>query len=240
MTLASILLMGVLLGMKHALEADHIAAVASLATRHTSVRHVVWQGVAWGMGHTVMLMTVAGGVLLLGSAIPAHFAQGLEIAVGIMLMGLGAEVLWQLRRERIHFHAHRHHDRVHMHAHSHKGEGEHKYLLHQHDHVRRLPMRPLAVGMMHGLAGSAVLVILTLEMIQSPVWGMAYVALFGAGSIAGMGLLSVVIAIPLRFSAAYLTRVHRFLNVAVGVATVFIGAHLIYHIAVVERLLWKF
>lgn len=237
MTLISILLLGLLLGMKHALEADHIAAVASLATRHTKVADVVRQGVVWGMGHTITLMIVCGGVLLIGAALPARFAQGLEIAVGVMLVGLGSEVLWRLTRERIHFHAHEHRGHLHLHAHSHKSEGEHKYSLHQHEHPKRLPMRPLAVGMMHGLAGSAALVILSLEMIQSPVWGMAYVALFGAGSIVGMGVLSVVIAIPLRFSAAYLSRTHRVLNAGVGVATVVIGAHLIYHIAVTERLL---
>ncbi|MBI3343902.1 MAG: urease accessory protein [Gammaproteobacteria bacterium] len=237
MTLASILLIGVLLGMKHALEADHIAAVASLATRHTRVADVVRQGVVWGMGHTITLMTVCGGVLLIGAAIPVHFAQGLEIAVGIMLIGLGSEVLWRLRRARIHFHAHRHFGRVHLHAHSHKGESEHKYSLHQHEHAKRLPMRPLAVGMMHGLAGSAVLVLLSLEAIHSPAWGVVYIALFGVGSIVGMAVLSVVIGISLRLSAAYLSRAHSLLNAGVGVATVLIGAHLIYHIAVIERLL---
>ncbi|MEW6353782.1 MAG: urease accessory protein [Pseudomonadota bacterium] len=235
MTLLSILLLGLLLGMKHALEADHIAAVASLATRHTQVADVVRQGVVWGMGHTLTLMIVCGGVLLIGAALPARFAQGLEIGVGVMLVGLGGEVLWRLTRERIHFHAHRHDGHLHMHAHSHKNEGKHKYSLHRHEHL--IPFRPLAVGMMHGLAGSAALVILSLEMIQSPVWGMAYVALFGVGSIAGMGALSVIIAIPLRYSATYLTHAHRFLNVGVGMATVLIGAHLIYRIAVTGHIL---
>jgi high-affinity nickel permease len=237
MTLASILLIGVLLGMKHALEADHIAAVASLATRHKRVADVVRQGVAWGVGHTLTLMTVCGGALLVGAALPAHFAQGLEIAVGVMLVGLGGEVLWRLQRERIHIHVHQHHGHIHLHVHSHKGEGEHKYSLHRHDHTKRLTLRPLAVGMMHGLAGSAALVLLGLEVIQSPVWGMAYITLFGAGSILGMALLSIMIGIPLRLSAAYLSRTHRLLNAGVGVATVLIGTHLIYHIVVIEGLL---
>ena len=258
MTLLSILLLGVLLGMKHAFETDHIAAVASLASRHTKMADVLRQGVAWGMGHSITLMIVCGGVLVFGATIPAHFAQGLEVVVGIMLIALGGELLWRLRREGIHIHIHHHHGHAHLHAHSHKGEGEHKYSLHRHQHtypppgrgrarkgVEMLPFhystpilpfplkggrnnsntwrRPLAVGMMHGLAGSAALVVLSMGVIQSPLWAMLYIVLFGIGSIIGMALLCSVIAIPLRLSAAYMNRMHRFLNTSVGVTTMLIG-----------------
>lgn len=232
MTLPSILMMGVLLGMKHALEADHVAAVASLATRQRSLAQVLRQGVAWGTGHTLTLLAVGGFVILAGQAVPERFAQWLEIAVGCMLIGLGVDVLWRLRRERIHFHLHRHYGGAHFHAHSHRGEqGPHRYSQHQHEHPKQLPMRPLAVGMMHGLAGSAALVLLSLEAIQSPLWGLAYMALFGLGSIVGMAALSIVIGIPLRASAAYLGRVHTYLNAGVGLVTLFLGVHIVVRLS---------
>src|SRR6478735_3747000 len=103
-----ILGLGFLLGMQHALEADHIAAVSSIAARRSDVADIVKHGLTWGLGHTLTLFVFAGCAILLGQAIPEHLARPLEIAVGLMLIGLGAHVLWRLRRDRVHFHAHRH------------------------------------------------------------------------------------------------------------------------------------
>ena len=165
-TALSILVVGLLLGMKHATEADHLAAVATLATRQGSLGQTLRQGVAWGVGHTLTLMLFGGVVLLLGQAISPDLEQALETAVGVMLVLLGADVLRRLIRDRIHFHVHRHRgDTVHVHAHSHRGEGRHEDSAHRHAHPKRWPIRALAVGMMHGLAGSAALVVLTLETI---------------------------------------------------------------------------
>src|SRR2546421_10548122 len=118
-----ILGLGFLLGMQHALEADHIAAVSSIAARRTQVGDIVKHGLTWGLGHTLTLFAVAGAAILLGRAIPEHFARPLETAVGIMLLGLGAHVLWRLWRDRVHFHKHRHDDGTGpIHAHSHARE----------------------------------------------------------------------------------------------------------------------
>src|SRR6058998_1219661 len=117
-----ILGLGFLLGMQHALEADHIAAVSSIAARRTHIGDIVKHGLTWGLGHTLTLFAVAGAAILVGHALSDRFAQPLEIAVGIMLIGLGAHLLWRLWRDRVHFHSHGHDGgTVHFHAHSHAG-----------------------------------------------------------------------------------------------------------------------
>ena len=119
----AILSLGFLLGMQHALEADHIAAVSSIAARRSDVGDIVKHGLTWGLGHTLTLFAFAGAAILLGHAIPEKLAAPLETAVGVMLVGLGAHLLWRLWRDRVHVHAHRHDDgTVHLHAHSHAGE----------------------------------------------------------------------------------------------------------------------
>jgi high-affinity nickel permease len=102
-----ILGLGFLLGMQHALEADHIAAVSSIAARRSHVADIVNHGLTWGLGHTLTLFTFAGAAILLGRAIPETIARPIETAVGVMLIGLGAHVLW---RDRVHFHQHGHDD----------------------------------------------------------------------------------------------------------------------------------
>jgi cytochrome c biogenesis protein CcdA len=218
-----ILGLGFLLGMQHALEADHIAAVSSLAARRTHIGDVVKHGLTWGLGHTLSLFVFAGLAILLGHAIPEHFARPLETAVGVMLVGLGAHVLWRLWRDRVHFHRHGHGDgTVHFHAHSHAGETvAHARAAHAHAHGFR--WRALLVGLMHGMAGSAALLVLAASRASSPAAGLGYVALFGIGSMVGMGALSTVIAVPLAVSARWLTLANRGLQGAVGVITVAIG-----------------
>jgi len=111
-----ILGLGFLLGMQHALEADHIAAVSSIATRRSHVTDIVKHGLTWGLGHTLTLFAFAGAAILLGRAIPETIARPMETAVGAMLIGLGAHVLWRLWRNRVHFHKHDHGDgTVHFH-----------------------------------------------------------------------------------------------------------------------------
>src|SRR5579864_4627569 len=104
----TLLLLGLLLGMRHALEADHVAAVASLATQSKGMRRTVLQGAVWGLGHTLTLLAVGGACLLLRAAISARLAAALEGAVGVMLVLLGADVLLRMRRRHIHLHVHRH------------------------------------------------------------------------------------------------------------------------------------
>ena len=223
-----ILGLGFLLGMQHALEADHIAAVSSLAARRTNVADIVKHGLTWGLGHTLTLFVFAGVAILLGHAIPEHVARPLEAAVGVMLIGLGTHVLWRLWRDRVHFHRHSHRDgTTHFHAHSHAHETvRHDRSPHAHEHGFR--WRSLLVGLMHGMAGSAALLVLAVSQAANPVYGLLYVLVFGLGSMFGMGALSSVIAVPLAVSARWLTWVNRGLQGAVGIVTIGIGAVTIY------------
>ena len=227
-----ILGLGFLLGMQHALEADHIAAVSSIAARRSHVGDIVKHGLTWGLGHTLTLFVFTGAAILLGRAIPENLARPLETAVGIMLVGLGAHVLWRLWRDRVHFHRHGHGDgTVHIHAHSHAGEtAAHARAPHAHAHGFR--WRTLLVGLMHGMAGSAALLVLAVSQASSPAVGLGYVALFGIGSMIGMGALSTMIAVPLAVSARWLTWANRGLQGAVGIVTIAIGVH-----TIVENLL---
>ncbi|MGB5259706.1 MAG: urease accessory protein [Gammaproteobacteria bacterium] len=235
----SLLLLGFMLGMRHAFEADHVAAVASLASRSSSVRDGLRQGAVWGVGHTLTLFVFGSMVLLMDSMIPERLAQGLEFAVGVMLVLLGIDVLWRVIHERVHFHVHRHDNGTrHFHAHSHSNEQGHP-AIHRHQHPAKdaFPLRALFVGLMHGMAGSAALILLTLQAVDSPWTGMVYIALFGVGSMAGMAVLSFVIAIPLRYSAAGLTGLHNGLRLVIGMATLIVGSQMVYQVVFVGNLL---
>ena len=231
--LLSVLGFGLLLGMHHALEADHVAAVSSIVSRKQGLRSISWHGAAWGIGHTLTLLLVAGTCIVLKTSLGEGLAERLECIVGFMLVGLGAHVLWRLWRDRVHFGTHAHSDgKQHMHAHSHRHDpGPHHRSAHQHEHPERLPWRTLLVGTMHGMAGSAALVVLTASTIESPAWGLAYVLLFGLGSVAGMALLSAAIAVPLSWTARSLTTANRMLQLIIGVFTVGIGVRIIYETA---------
>lgn len=222
--MSSILLFGFLLGLRHALEADHLAAVASMARGKQSVAHTVLRGAVWGFGHTLTLLLVGGLCLLLGAGVPARLERAFEAAVGVMLVLLGGEVLWRLRRQRVHIHVHRHADGVeHLHAHSHAVDEVHDPAAHHHPHPQRFPRRALAIGLVHGLAGSAALLLLTVETAGTPWMAIFYIALFGLGSVAGMAALSAIMAVPLRFSNRLVTGLANGLEGAIGVATVAIG-----------------
>jgi len=220
--------LGFILGLRHALEADHAAAVASLATQNRSLLQTMKQGIVWGFGHTVTLFLFGSVVLIIGVVIPESFADALECAVGFMLIGLGLDVFRRMRNERIHFHLHQHpHTAPHFHAHSHPPGIPHTEAIHQHPHPQGFPYRAFIVGLMHGMAGSAALILLTLNTVMSPSLALGYILVFGLGSILGMGLLSVVIAIPLWYSSRSLTWVHHGLQGVVGAGTMVLGGYVI-------------
>ena len=233
----TILFVGFLIGIQHAMEADHVAAVASLATGNRSIAHTARQGAAWGLGHSLTLLVFGGLVLLLDAVVPDRVAQALELAVAVMLILLGADVLRRVLRERLHFHSHRHGDTVHMHAHRHAQCSRHDSDPHRHQHARGLPLRALLVGMMHGMAGSAALIVLALKTVATPLQGFLYILLFGAGSILGMAALAVVISLPLRYSARSLTWAHNGLQLLVGVFTIGLGSLMAYRLGVQGGLL---
>jgi hypothetical protein len=225
--MSSILLLGFLIGVQHALEADHVAAVATLASQSPSARRTLGLGAAWGLGHSVPLFLLGAVVLLTDLALPAALGRWLDIGVGLMLVVLGADLLVRLARRRIHVHPHRHGDGLmHVHAHSHVGETAHSSLHHEHRHGRALTLKAVLVGMVHGLAGSGSLILLTLETLHSVAWGLVYIAVFALGPLAGMALLTAVISLPLRFAAQRLTLVHAGLQGVIGLATMTIGVTL--------------
>lgn len=223
----SLLFLGFIIGMRHALEADHLAAVMTLANGSQTPRVAMRQGIAWGVGHTITLFLFGAIVLLMDSVIPGRFAQTLEMLVGVMLLLLGADVIRRVWRDRVHYHVHQHgDDQAHFHAHSHRNEGEHAQS--RHDHAHGFPMRALLIGLVHGMAGSAALILLTLETVESIALGIAYIALFGIGSVIGMAVLSVIISVPLRLSSIRLTWLHNGLQYAIGCCTFGIGGSIVW------------
>lgn len=228
---ASLLLFGFLLGVKHALEADHVAAVASLATRAASFHEHVRLAGLWGIGHALTLTAVGSVVVLFGLSLPPSLSLALEGTVGVVLVALGVDVLRRLRRKRVHIHVHRHDDGgpAHVHAHAHAGELTHD-TRHRHQHVHGVGWRALLVGTMHGLAGSAALVLLAVGETRSVGHALVYLVIFGLGSIVGMLSLSLAISIPLRFSARGFGRLHSGLEGALGTATIVLGCWITLHV----------
>jgi high-affinity nickel permease len=221
----SLFAFGFLLGLRHALEADHVAAVAALATRSHSGWHRLMLAGAWGIGHSGALLAI-GAVLVLGNfAMPAALTRFGEGAAGALIVLLGADVLRRLWQTRVHVHAHAHTDgTVHAHAHAHAG-ASHGADSHEHPHEWRLLSRAWLVGSLHGLGGSAAVVLLSLQSAGSPAQALGYVAIFGVGTILGMAALTLAIALPLRISA--LRGGTRSLELAVGVASVAIGVRMV-------------
>ena len=212
-----ILGLGFLLGMQHALEADHIAAVSSIAARRSHVGDIVRHGLTWGLGHTLTLFAFAGAAILLGHAIPESMSRGRSRppsascwsasapmccggcgATACIFTGTAMATARCISTPTA------------MPAKPRRMPAP----PHAHDHGFR--WRTLLVGLMHGMAGSAALLVLAVSQASSPAVGLGYVALFGVGSMIGMGALSTVIAVPLAVSARWLTWANRGLQGAVG------------------------
>lgn len=220
--------LGFLIGMAHAFEADHLAAMGGIAAKDKSRgwKGLTLRGCAWGMGHTITLFLVAGAVLILGAQLSVAREAQLEFAVGVMLVGLGLHVLWRLWRDRVHFHVHSHKGQSapHFHAHSHKSaQVRHDQDPHAHVHSKKGLVAPLAVGLVHGMAGSAGLLALAAAGTQTPTVALGYVLVFGIGSILGMGVLSFAVYWPLRFAERSATLLHHGLITAAGLVAITIG-----------------
>ncbi len=224
----SLLILGFLIGMRHAMDADHLAAVAAISTQQNSIHSTIKHGLVWGLGHTTTLFLFGSMVIWMDTVIPEQLANYLEIAVGFMLIALGLDVLRRVIRDRVHFHQHQHNKPdAHFHAHSHNGESNHQQSTHQHSHNQKFPFRTLFIGFMHGMAGSAALILITMETIDSLWAGMLYMLLFGFGSMLGMAIISAIIAIPLRASANGLTWMHNGLQTGIGLLTLGLGVTVI-------------
>jgi ABC-type nickel/cobalt efflux system permease component RcnA len=191
----TILGLGLVLGLRHALDTDHLAAVSTILTQRPSLRASGIIGLSWGLGHTVVLLLVGTVVLMLRVPIPEPFALAAEFGVGIMLVFLGGILAVRLVRERWHMHTHDHDGAQHVHLHSHALVEDHG-----HGHWWRDSVRPFCIGMAHGLAGSAALLLIVLSSAQSVSEGLAYIVVFGLGSILGMVLVGIAVSLPVLWS----------------------------------------
>ena len=224
----TLLIFGCFVGMQHALEADHLAAVAAISTEKTSRHALVLRGSAWGLGHTITLSAICGVLLFLGQSISPHTEAMMEFAVGTMIVVLGANVLYKLWRRRAHFHFHKHEQGLHhLHIHAHVDDTvSHADMSHDHEHHDLGLGRSLVVGMMHGAAGSAALLVLAATA-DSFTQAAAYVLSFGIGSIIGMAALSFVASYPLRMMDLYAGWMSRLAFACIGCAAIVIGVSLI-------------
>jgi hypothetical protein len=234
MTLVNTLLLGFVIGLKHALEVDHVAAVASLASKTTSVREGLTLGASWGLGHTITLFIFSSIVLILDTVVSVQLALALEFFVGCMLVFMGGAIIKNIVKKRIHLHMHNHSDgTTHLHFHFHVQDN----VEHQHIHTQQFSIRALLVGMMHGMAGSAALIVLTLDSVSSIETRLVYIFLFGVGSVVGMALLSILMIIPLRHSEYAANRTYQSLQVFIGLVTLFLGMIIMYETSVNNGLL---
>ncbi len=226
----SILGAGLVFGLKHALDADHLAAVWTIVGARKSVFSSSLVGAAWGIGHTLALGVAAVVVMVLHVEISARTQLGLELVVALMLIGLGGNALWKIGRgARLHLHRHQHGGHAHLHPHVHDGSPE--PATHTH-HGLGFSTRPLLIGIVHGLAGSAALMLLVLSTIPSPRLGLAYVAAFGVGSIGGMMGMSVLLALPLHFTPDRFGRVHVTVRAMAALVSLGLGLSMAYEIGV--------
>lgn len=230
-----ILGIGLVLGLKHALDADHLAAVSTIVSESRSLAKSAVIGALWGLGHTIALLVAGVAMLLLHVQIGARVQLALEFCVALMLIGLGANALGKLARGgHLHLHAHEHHGYVHIHPHLH--DAAPAPTAHAH-HGLQPGLRPLLVGMVHGLAGSAAVMLLVLSTLPSRLLGLVYIAAFGIGSIGGMLFMSTVIALPAWLTATRFRRVHVAVRTAAGVLSLGIGLFMAYEIGIVGGLL---
>ncbi len=230
--MTSIFVLGLLFGVRHAFDADHLAAVTALATRSRSARETVRRGLAWGSGHALVLFAAGALVFAMGVRFSGTFASLAELGVGVMLIVLGADVVRRAVKSRMHVHGHSHGEAgYHIHLHAHAGDGPHEASCHHHHHPARLGRRAALVGTVHGLAGSAPLVLLAVGTTSSPLAGLVYMALFALGSMVGMAALSFTIAVPLRSCAHFWPQAVDGLSLTVGLATVVLGGVAMYQAA---------
>jgi len=226
----SLLFFGGIIGMQHALEADHLAAVAALSRENSTRRNIVLRGGAWGLGHTITLLGICSALWFFGKAIPEHIASMLEFVVGLMIVFLGVNVIWTFRKRRVHVHVHSHDDgEPHVHFHSHADDdASHAASAHQHEHPTRGAVRALLVGMVHGVAGSAGLMVLAAATVDSVTEALGYILAFGVGSIVGMAALSFVASYPLRMVERGARWVSATAYLSIAGFALFIGASLMW------------
>jgi xanthosine utilization system XapX-like protein len=193
-------------------------------------------GGLWGVGHTISLLVAGILVILLHVEISARMALALEFLVGLMLVALGTNALRKLwRGGHLHLHVHRHGGHAHVHPHIHDDKSETNSHTH---HGYQMGMRPLFIGMVHGLAGSAALMLLVLSTIKAPLVGLVYILIFGVGSIGGMMIMSALVSLPLYLTARRFRRANLMMRGLAGLFSISFGLFMLYEIGVAGSLFW--
>lgn len=230
--LISILLAGLLLGLWHALDLDHLGAMVTFVAKdEPTAGHAMLYGLVWGAGHGLTLLGMAALIVTLDLSLPAGFAHWMEFLVGVMLVALALDTFRKLAAVDVHSHLHRHgRDVAHEHSHVHLNATAHAHDQH-HDHAHgsgaSLP-RILLVGVMHGMAGSAAFMFLLAPALDSAVLMVVYAALFALGAMLGMGLMSSLLAIQLRRSIKHSPHLARRLRVCAATLALSVGLLLMW------------
>lgn len=253
--LLSIAALGFFLGMRHATDPDHVIAVTTIVSRQQSIRHAALIGILWGIGHTITILVVGSAIILFGIVIPPRLGLSMELSVGLMLILLGVLNLSGIMRwitetftpAQSDVHTHSHGIGSSAYRHSHGGPLEKL----GHDEGNKSVswmdrtfggmgiyhvVRPLAVGLVHGLAGSAAVALLVLTTIRVPSLAVAYLLVFGIGTIAGMMLITTAIAVPFKYSKTRFARLNHSLGLVSGIISVAFGVFIVYEMAFVNGL----
>src|SRR5256886_6544293 len=219
-SLSALAALGLVLGLRHAFEPDHLAVVSTLATRQGRLLDACRLGLAWALGHTVSVGMVVGAIILFGLTLPARFAPAADFLVALLLIGLGGSVLWRYARGRWHLHVHAHDQggepHLHLHSHAHG-------VAHQHAHPRGDAGRSLGFGLLHGLAGSAALLVLLVAAAPTRRAQLAYFVSFAAGTMIGMLGVSFSLAAIVRLASGRAARWATVLHLGSAVTTVAVG-----------------
>ena len=254
----TILVIGFFLGMRHATDPDHVIAVSTIVSRERSLAKASLIGAFWGLGHTITIVLVGAAIILFNLVIPPRVGLTMEFAVSLMLILLGILNLtgvsqWlsgkfspahpKVLGEHAHLHEHSHH--VHYHWHAHAPAGEHHAASLPAPRVVEKPLmrlglfhtfRPLIIGIVHGLAGSAAVALLVLTTIREPRWAVFYLLIFGLGTIAGMMLITCALALPFSYAGTRFSWLNRGLVTGSGVLSLCFGLFLAYQIGFVDGL----
>lgn len=239
-SLWAIISLGFFLGLKHALDADHLIAVTTIVSQSKDWKAASKAGIMWGLGHTAALLFLGTIVIAFQYQLPEKVALLLEFLVGIMLVYLGLALIYKIfRRVSFHLHEHTHDGYRHIHPHFHtnnedKQHNEKAKNNWHHDHAYR--GRSLFIGLVHGFAGSAALMLMILATITSKFWAVIYIVVFGVGSVGGMMFMSALLSIPFLVAHNRFEKWFNYVQMSAAVLSIVFGCFLMYEIGVVEGL----